>query len=710
MQTKYKKYARFVLGSVFICAISMGMLLTSCEKDDDTTSSKTELLSYGPMPIARGAELRFIGNNLDKVTAIILPDAIEIPASAFTGRTASRITLTVPQNAVEGLVVLKTPKGDITTKTPIGYSEPISIAAFTPAAIKPGAQLTITGDYLNLVNEVIFTDRITVAKANFVSQTRGEIKLVVPPQAQTGKIAVSNGAENPIIVYSENNLTVTLPAFSTIAPNPVKAGQTLTITGTNLDLTTKVILGGNKVVSTFGTHTATQIVLTVPSDTKDGKVTMVPASDVKVESSAELAMVVPTVLVNPTIVRNGGQITVTGTNLDLVSSVVFGGEKVGTIAAGGTATQIIVNIPNDAIDGIVSFKTQADKTVNGPALTFVKPVINSMVPLSGKPNTNITIGGTDLDLVDEVIFTGGLKGTIVTKTATQIVFTIPVGAKTGKISLKAVNGTLIESTDSFEVLTNLPNISGFTQPRGEPGKILTINGTNLSLIKELVFPQDLYATAYGLKSDTKIDVYVPTNVKLGFGQIKMITYEGDVGLLPSIYFGSVDPIYNEALCFFNFNGTGKDSWWGNSINSGIETNAPISADGTPYWRINGTSGSGWWDGLFFRNGSNNYSSAGVQASTWAVRFDIRTFEPFPSTGNLSIRLGNFFYDFNLNTLGYSETVGWITVTCPLSGFLNGSTPLTDPSVGGNEFGMVWRSGTSVKVNIGIDNVRFEPIP
>ena len=51
--------------------------------------------------------------------------------------------------------MLKTPDGDITTKTEIGFSEPISIAGFTPATVKAGDELTITGDYLNLVGEVI---------------------------------------------------------------------------------------------------------------------------------------------------------------------------------------------------------------------------------------------------------------------------------------------------------------------------------------------------------------------------------------------------------------------------------------------------------------------------------------------------------------------------------------------------------------------------
>jgi hypothetical protein len=231
------------------------------------------------------------------------------------------------------------------------------------------------------------------------------------------------------------------------------------------------------------------------------------------------------------------------------------------------------------------------------------------------------------------------------------------------------------------------------------------------LIKQLIFPNNIYATAYGTKTDTQVEVYVPATVAPGFGIIKLITYEGEEGLFPSIYFGGTDPVLNQTLCYFNFNGTGKDSWWGNAIGSGIATDAPNSSDGTPFWRINGMSGTGWWDGLFFRNGSNNFVTTGVNAATWAVRFDVNVLEPI-TEGALKIRLGSYFYDFKPwdGVAGGYKTVGWITVTCPLSGFKNGSVVLTDPSVGGSEFGMIWSSGNSVKVNMMIDNVRFEPIP
>src|SRR5450759_536332 len=176
MQTKFIKYCNYALLFATLCIVSTSLFLTSCNKEKEDTN--LILNSFGPMPIARGSELKFIGKNLDKVTAVVLPDGIEI--TTFNTKTSDLLTITVPQEAVPGLVVLKTPQGDITTKTEIGFSEPISIAGFSPTTIKSGSELTITGDYLNLVKEVIFTERATVAKVSFISQSRTEIKLNVP--------------------------------------------------------------------------------------------------------------------------------------------------------------------------------------------------------------------------------------------------------------------------------------------------------------------------------------------------------------------------------------------------------------------------------------------------------------------------------------------------------------------------------------------------
>ncbi len=679
-----------------LCVISAGIILPSCEgKDEEDT--KVVLYSFGPMPIARGAELKFIGVNLDKVTAVVLPNDLTI--STFTTKTSTLLTLTVPQEAKPGLVVIKTPDGNITTKTEIGFSEPISVASFTPVTVKAGDELTITGDYLNLVGEVILTDRVTVVEDDFISHSRTEIKLVVPAAAQTGKIAVSNAAEEPIIVYSASSLTVKLPVFTTVAPNPVKAGTNLTITGTDLDLVETVTLGGGKVIAKadFVSHKATEIVISVPVDTKDGKVTMIPASEVQVISANDLLMVIPVVSVTPVTLKNGQDITVTGTNLDLIDHVVFGGDKQGTIKAGGTATQILVTVPDDAITGVVTFFTKSDKEIIGPNLTMIDPLLTSFTPTSAKPGNDLTITGTDLDLVSDVVFAGSIKGTVGARTTTQMTVTIPVGARTGKITLVAKNGAMTLSAIDLTILSNLPNFTSFSEPKGTPGAILTLNGTNMLLIKELIFPGEKYATAYGVKTDTKVEVYVPASVASGYGQITMITYEGEQGLLPSLFFGGTDPITAQTIMITNFNGDGaSQSTWGGVVTFGTPS---VVLDGTA--AMLGLTGGGWaW--TWSQNWDNNCRPPLAHPENYVIKMDICITTPAPGVAagfllkgwDTAPSLGN-------NIFGTSTNGNWVTVTFDV---------LTAGMVidGTGDWG-IWIDAPSYDLTgVMIDNIRFDP--
>lgn len=698
MQKKYIKIRTWALLFATLCTVGAGVILTSCQEEESDT--KVALFSFGPMPVARGAELKFIGVNLDKVTAVILPDNINI--TTFTTKTSTLLTLTVPQEAMPGYVVLKTPDGDITTKTTIGYSEPISIVSFTPLTVKAGDELTITGDYLNLVGEVIFPDRVSVLKADFNSQSRTQIKVDVPAQAQTGKIAVSNAAEEPIIVYSATNLTVKLPAFTSITPNPVKAGTALTITGTDLDLAQKVTLGGNKVITSanFVSHTAAEIVLNVPDDTKDGKVIMTPASGVEVVSADELIMVVPTVSVTPVTLKNGQDITVTGTDLDLINKVIFGGNKQGTIKAGGTATQILVTVPDNAITGVVTFITKAEKTVTGPNLTMIDPAFISFTPVSAKPGADITITGTDLDLVVDVIFNGNIKGTIGTRTSTQMAVTVPVGARTGKITLVAKNATTVQSAIDLTVLTNLPNFTGFTESKGTPGQILTLNGTNMLLIKELVFPGGIYATAYGVKTDAKVEVYVPEDVTVGYGQITMITYEGEQGLLPQLFFGGTDPVVDPSLIITNFDdGFSQYGYWSGITATG---NDPAYALDNNY--MYGTSGSvSGWQWVW---GCNWISFPSVTKADHYFKMDVRLDKPFGAANvHFQMEFGGTRVDIGAMGITTPTTEGWITVTFDLAGY--SELPATIPS--GGEWGInLWYADGPIDITgLYVDNLRFQ---
>jgi hypothetical protein len=708
IHNKIKTYNKAML-TFFLALLGMSIFFASCNKEDEKTA--VELFSYGPMPIARGAELRFIGQNLDKVTAIVLPDNIQISSTQFTSHTSGKITLTVPQDAVEGFVVLKTPSGDITTKTKMGFSEPLSVTSFSPTAIKPGAQLTITGDYLNLVGEIIFTDRIVVNKSNFVSQSRQEIKLIVPEEAQTGKIAVSNGAEDPIIVYTESALNVSLPVISGINPNPVKAGTVLSISGSNLDLVKTIKFGGNRTVTVFSEHTENSIKLNVPLNAQDGKIGLIPASQVLVESANELVMVIPSISnISPASVKNGGTVTVTGTNLDLINQVTFSGNAVGTIQSGGSQTSVEIEVPNAALTGNLTFGTQAGKSVIAGPVTILAPSITSFTPTSGKANTSVTITGTNLDVVEKVKFAGGFFGSITAQNATGITLNVPVGALTGKITLVAVNGVEVESSTNYTVEQNLPNFSNFTESMAKRGSILTLNGTNMDLIKSIIFPGEVVATEYGLKTATMVQVYVPWKATVGYGKLKIVTYENEVGYIPTgtIFIGGVDPIGPGAKIINDFDEDGHSLDWDNWNGISQLMNDGNGVSGK-YLKGNASLGAWDWKWIWGCN-HDQLPKHSVVAANYVLKFDLKITSPISADANrFSIRLGGTDSQWvkfgTVNPSGDYETNGWITVTFDLVSQLGFSGTIQT----GGEWGMIVQPAAALNFSaVNIDNIRFEP--
>lgn len=120
------------------------------------------------------------------------------------------------------------------------FTEPIVIEAISPLRVKAGQEVAISGDYLNLIHEIIFADNVAVAEEDFTAHSRSEIKLIVPAEAQTGKIILSDAAEEmPNYIYSDDVLDVVLPSVASVADlSGKKPGDVIELPGSDLDLVT----------------------------------------------------------------------------------------------------------------------------------------------------------------------------------------------------------------------------------------------------------------------------------------------------------------------------------------------------------------------------------------------------------------------------------------------------------------------------------------
>lgn len=442
------------------------MILAGCQEEMVSTDQYAEdgvtLKAFGPSPVMRGGELRFLGTNLDKVVEVLIPGVDPITEiTVVKSGIPSEIRVTVPKDGPEpGFVTLKTADGkEIVTKTLLTFSEPIVIESLTPASVAPGETLTIKGDYFNLIHEVIFAEGVLVSEKDFKKHDRYEIQVVVPVEARTGVVGLGDldelNNEDPElfanVIYSEEELVVAQPEVTKMEAPRYKAGETVKITGKNFQYVEALNLPGAAAVE-FTKNTAnTEITFVLPAAAQDGEAVLVAKSGVEVVAG-KYETVVPTELAAaPQPVKAGATLTITGKDIDLVTGINFPGKDGVEFQA---AEAITLTVPEEAYDSV--YDKESDKNNPAPivlnmangksvtvAYTLVKPAVTEL-PASASAGSDMTITGTDLDLVKSVTFGGDIVVEVEAK-ETEIIVAVPTTAETAALKLNLANGTSVET-------------------------------------------------------------------------------------------------------------------------------------------------------------------------------------------------------------------------------------------------------------------------
>jgi hypothetical protein len=254
------------------------------------------------------------------------------------------ILVIVPQAAEKGYVTLKTPQGDIVTKTQLNLDVTTTVTSMTAEA-RPGTNITINGAYLNWVQRITFArDKIVQA---FVTKTFNQIVVRVPDDAETGPLILFYSGTDSSNLQTTDTLKVKLPVATGLSPNPILHQTNLTITGTDLDLAKQILFTGVATpVTTFVSQSATQLVVRIPAGARKGKITLVALSGVSTQSAADLDLTLPAITtMTPNPIDPGTNLTITGANLNLVTSITFENAAAVTSFVSQSATQIVVASP-----------------------------------------------------------------------------------------------------------------------------------------------------------------------------------------------------------------------------------------------------------------------------------------------------------------------------------------------------------------------------
>ena len=546
---KIKSLMSFVLLS---CLMAVG--LTACSDDDLSTNQYQQgvhLNVFGPSPVMRGGSVHFYGSNLDQVKQVIIPgmDPVTNYEVVKAGIPSEIVVILDKEKPQPGKITLITNTDEkIETLTDLTFIEGIEYASdtqFSPSVVQPDAVLTINGEYLNLVKEVIFADNVVVNAEDFVSQSRYKIEVTVPQEARTGKVILSDGAEIPNWIYSDEILQVTTPVVEKVnTPRgeaaqqetvSCKLGETVTVSGQFFNLVAGVTIGDAE--TSYITVEEDQLTVsedgktlsfTLPAEAPDGDIDLICRSGVAVPV-AILETIAPTeCTATPNPAKNGQPLSISGKDLDVVASIEMPNVSEAIEFNYNDGKIVIPAVPASAQEGNLVLRMANGKGVE-VAYTLVKPTVNAYNPNPVSAGGALTIQGKDLDLVASVLFGEGadVAEVAVAADGNSMTLTVPMNAASGAPTLNLINGATVEAPAitvneaTFCYVKELPG-EDVEVKAGSAVTLVVANGDKLTGVEV-----NGTAVQYVLTEGNKLIIGLPESCGAGT-KIRLISSNGEI--------------------------------------------------------------------------------------------------------------------------------------------------------------------------------------
>ena len=514
--------------------------LTACqneELDTDQYAGKLALAAVAPNPVMRGAELRIIGANLDKVSEVRFAGGASVSSiQTVASGSRSEIRLTVPMDAQVGPVTVVGSDGlTASTRFDLEYTEPIVFSSFAPATALSGDVVTIKGEYLNNVREVILGGGVYVTEFN--SQSGSELSFTVPSNAISGYVIVGdvNEIEDqntiPNQIYSETELVIGDPTVAVADTTTYKSGDVITVNGEHLDMIEKIDLTGADEVEFTLAEDGKSITFNLPASATDGQIKLTSFAGKEFEAgfvqTLSVADLVIASIAEDGRYKAGSDVKITGSDLDLVTKVEFTGAEAQWYLDG---KDIVATIPAEAKDGGVTVTLGSGKKAYTEAIELVKPIATW---ISGKEAVagvrQLAVVGTDLDLVTGVTIGDKDNGLIncgfTVSSADTVRVNIPKDAYTGVLTLTAANGDFTQ-TDEITVTYDEAVSIVFDEPSYALGRKITISGSNL-LSVESISVKGKKVTEYQVRADNAMSFSLPGDIASpGAYRLELVLIDG----------------------------------------------------------------------------------------------------------------------------------------------------------------------------------------
>ena len=333
--------------------------------------------SFTPTSAQQGQTVTISGINFSNASLVSFGG---VAAASFTVVNSTTITAVVGPGA-SGDVVVTTPGGS-GSRAGFTFVNPAPvISSFSPSSGGTGTVVSINGSHFTNAGAVSFGG---TSAASFTINHSGSITAIVGA-GSTGSVSVTTPGGSA----SLNGFTFyPAPTITGFSPSTGKAGDSITITGTNLNGTMAIrfggvdatgfrVVGNTSVKARLGTGATGIVSLTTPGGTAN---------------LAGFTFTGPTISgFAPEAAKAGDTVSISGTNLSGITRVLFGGNAaLSFLVVNSTTIKAVVAA---GASGKVSAIAGSD-TASKDGFTFLSaPLITGFSPVQAGPGIPVTIKG-----------------------------------------------------------------------------------------------------------------------------------------------------------------------------------------------------------------------------------------------------------------------------------------------------------------------------
>lgn len=307
-----------------------------------------------------------------------------------------------------------------------------------------GAYMQFKGSGLDKVTSIIFPEDVEATPEVVDKYT---IRCIVPEEATVGTVKLlydggTKALETDEIAFTE---PITIDGF---APASAKAGDVVTVKGRYLEYFTHARFATGEVVE-LQSVTRNEVKVVVPVDASTGEFVLSYYTEVDGEKIpnenpvAEIAIEEPKATIPADAVKNGDEITISGSLLRLVQTVKFQNAEAINVAVEDPTkdvANIVVTIPETARKGNIELTLLSGVVVSAGSIAFVEPEVD-LFPGTVKDGfceptgevyflgSEVKITGKNLDGIVAVNFgNGSTTEFTLNEDFTELVCTIPGSA------------------------------------------------------------------------------------------------------------------------------------------------------------------------------------------------------------------------------------------------------------------------------------------